>query len=1052
MAMGTERIYRKANEAAEKRPGRSSAAELSLHRLHDTIAGRMRLEVLGLFRNPDLAARIEQTLGEVAGIEHVYANPLTGRMLVRFNPETTHHDIFAQICQALGAHARQTRIPETKKVEEAGLARPPGSSKRALRPRPALRLITPAQGDLPPRPGLVASVPESAHEEAWHTLTPDEVMAALETDATSGLSEAQAAERVQRWGRNAISESPPVRPEAILVRQFTNLPVGMLLVSAVVSLATGGAADAVITLAVVGINAAMGFATEIGSERAIRRMSRKQTSQVRAVRLGRDVLVDEAEIAPGDILALYPNTVIAADARLISTDQLQLNEALLTGESEPVEKAADMVLPARTPLADRHNMVHRGSFVVSGEGRAIVTATGERSQVGQVAEEARRLSTPQTPLERDLDQLGQRLAMVAIGASVLFVSASLLRQRPLFGVLKSALALAVAAVPEGLPMTATTTLALGLQALKRKGVVVRRLEAVEGLGSLQVVCFDKTGTLTTNDMRLEEVILPSPARTVQPYEGIDAATRLAAGKDAALQRLLSVALLCSDTEITESPDGLRADGSATESALAQGALDLGLNHAELRDLWPQIRAQYRSEGRRYMQTLHRNHASEHRLIAVKGDPRQVLGLCNRFLTPDGRTEMITEEDRRLIREAADASAGKGLRVLGFAYAEGPCVEEDTTELVWLGAAGLRNAPMRGARELIARLRQAGVRPVMITGDQAATAEAIATDLGMTGDRPVRVLDSRDLDQLDPQLLSVVAQKTDVFARIPPTQKLHIVESLQRAGFVVGMTGDGFNDAPALRAADIAIAVGTESASVARDVADVIVAEGDLAAIGDGVEQGRAILSNIRKSVHFMASTNLSEILVLIMEALLPGDQMESPLELLWLNLVTDILPGLGLALEPPGEGIMNQPPRSRSEPLLGNQDLAWSAMEATVLTAGIMGAHAYGLSRYGPGPQTRTVTFMSMVTAQLLHALTCRHDRTGVLAGRSVLSNNRLNAALGGSMALQAMAFLSPTLRRFLAIAPPRPGDLVTAAACGLSVFAINETIARARLRQGAGR
>ena len=995
----------------------------------------MRLEIPGLFRAPGLAVQLEQTLIRITDVLDVRANPRTGRMLVHFDPAKTHDQIFDRIRAALGQDAE----PEAN--TEAGT--PPVAETEAMpqrRPRQSALSLSSLEDE--------ASDTSLFGQDAWHALLCDDVVSALNTDALSGLSEADALERIDRWGQNAISENPPPRPEMILARQFASLPVGMLIVSAAVSLVTGGAADAVVTLAVIGINAAMGFGTEIGSEREIRRMSRKQTARVRAVRDGKDALVDEADVAPGDILTLYPNAVVAADARLISTSELQINEALLTGESEPVDKTADITLPKATPVADRHNMVHRGSFVISGEGRAVVTATGANSQVGRVAEASKALATPQTPLERDLETLGKRLAVVAIGASALFVTVSLLRNRPLFGVFKSALALAVAAVPEGLPMTATTTLALGLRALKRKGVIVRRLEAVEGLGSLQVICFDKTGTLTTNEMVLEEVLLAAPARKVQPYAGTEAAIKKAAGSDAAFRQLLSISLLCTDAEIEEGADGPHATGSATESALAQGALDLGLDHAGLGRQWPLLKAQYRSEGRRYMVTLHGGSDSESRLVAVKGDPRQVLDLCSRTLGRTGKISPLTEDARRKIREAADASAGTGLRVLGFAYKEGASLDTDATDLIWVGAAGLKNALMQGAHELIARLRQAGIRPVMITGDQAATATAIATELGMSGDRPVRVLDSRDLEHLDPEVLSVVAQKTDVFARVPPTQKLHIVEALQSAGFVVGMTGDGFNDAPALRAADIAIAVGKDSASVARDVADVIVGAGDLAAIGDGIEQGRAILSNIRKSVHFMASTNLSEILVLIMEAILPGDQMETPLELLWLNLVTDILPGLGLALEPPGDGIMSEPPRSRDQPLLSNRDLAWSSLESLTITAGVMGATAYGLRCYGPGPQTRTVTFLSMVSAQLLHALTCRHDRTGEIYGRNLLSNTRLNMALAGSMGLQAVAFLSPTLRRFLAIAPPRPADLATAAVCGMGVFAVNETIARARVRQ----
>lgn len=442
-----------------------------------------------------------------------------------------------------------------------------------------------------------------------------------------------------------------------------------------------------------------------------------------------------------------------------------------------------------------------------------------------------------------------------------------------------------------------------------------------------------------------------------------------------------------------------------------------------------------------MASFHADKSGGSGLIAIKGDPHQVLARCNVVVGPDGRRTPLSSGLRRELAGYSNDLAGRGLRVLGFAFSEGPLEELTDDGLAWVGAAGLKDPVVPGAKALVQRLHAAGVRPVMITGDQAATAEAIAKEIALSGSDPLRVLDSTALDRLSPELLSAVAQRTHVFARVPPTKKLHIVRALQRAGLTVGMIGDGFNDAPALKAADIAIAVGSNSATAARDVADVIVTDNDLAVIGDGIEQGRIILSNIRKSVHYLLSTNFSEIIVLLVEALRRNDTLESPMELLWLNLVTDVMPSLGLALEPAERYVMSVPPRSADEPLLTASDLRHSATESAVIAAAALSAHAYGLARYGPGPQTRTVTFLSLVATQLLHALACRHDRFEPLGGRSLFGNAPLNAAVAASAGLQALPFLVPPLRRFLGVSSPQLMDVAVAGLSGLTAFATTEAM-----------
>jgi Ca2+-transporting ATPase len=862
-----------------------------------------------------------------------------------------------------------------------------------------------------------------------------EVVAALEADPRKGLGGAEARRRLELHGPNKGLERPPTSTLALLGHQFASLPVGLLLGASAVSLLTGGIADAVVTLVVVGINAAIGYGTESGSERIIRSMTRREALAVPVLREGREQLIDQEELVPGDVLILRPNVVVAADARLIETSGLFTNEALLTGESEPAEKGPAEACLRAEALSHRRNMVYQGSFVVNGTARALIVATGPETETGRIEAAAREVSTPRTPLERDLDNLGGKLAGLSLAACGAFFMTGYLRGRTWLSMFKSALALAVAAVPEGLPTTATTTLALGLRDLRRKGVIVRRLEAVEGLGSLQVICFDKTGTLTENRMQLDRLHLAGADGGV----GV-AWPRAGEGQAESLRRLFEIAVLCSEVSYEETADGLALSGSATEAALIEGAIAFGLDPIALRKAWPRTRLQYRSEQNRYMASYHAGRR-RNGLVAIKGDPHQVLARCRRVLGSDGALSAMTSGLRRELAGHSNDLAGRGLRVLGFAFAEGKRETLGDDRLVWVGAAGLKDPVVAGANDLIERLHRAGVRPVMITGDQAATAEAIAKEIGLSGPEPLRVLDSTALDRLTPELLSAIAQRTHVFARVPPTKKLHIVRALQGAGLTVGMIGDGFNDAPALKAADIAIAVGTASATAARDVADVVIAEKGLAVVGDGIEQGRTILSNIRKSVHYLLSTNLSEILVLLAEVLRQDDVLESPMELLWLNLVTDVLPSLGLALEPPERFVMAVPPRPADEPLLTARDLRHSAVESAVIAAATLGAHAYGLARYGPGPQTRTVTFLSLVATQLLHALACRHDRFVPLGGRALFGNAPLNAALVASAGLQVIPFLSPALRGFLGILPPRRMDLAVAALAGCAAFAANESL-----------
>lgn len=1003
-------------------PNADCSEQIEVVVTNERVPGRLRLCVTGLHRNERLATDLEARIraSSIAeALRSVSASSKTGRVLITFDPRLTHRDLLSRLRTALHSEVSQGRqFNATANAPRDGLA---GNTSRRRHDR------------------------TSATFFGWHGMTVEATARKLAVDPDRGLDFDEVHRRRTRYGLNKVEERPPTSQLALLGRQFASLPVGLLMGASATAAMTGGVADALVTMAVVGGNAAVGYATESGSERLIRGMTAPHTSSVPVLRAGEEVLVAQEDVVPGDILLLRPNVVLAADCRLLQVEELTVNEALLTGESEAVEKSATVVLAAGTPLADRRNMVHRGSFVVGGTGRALVVACGATTEVGRIEIDARGIETPRTPLERDLDNLGVKLALVSLGACGAFFATGFLGGRPVISMLKSAVALAVAAVPEGLPVTATTTLALGLGELRRKGVIVRRLEAVEALGSMQVVCFDKTGTLTQNRMRLDHAHIGSDCISIDlngPSAELDT--------DPVLSRLLEVAILCSEVKFEEKEGRIEPVGSSTEAALVSGAIVQGLDPRDIRRRWPLLDMAYRTETNRFMRSVHGCSRHQRHLIAVKGDPHQVLGLCRLGMRKDGSSPPLSASTRNRIAGANDNLAGRGLRVLGFAFAEVDAQSSGDPDLVWIGAAGLKDPVAPGVTSLVGRLHEANVRPIMITGDQAATAQAIASEIGLNGTRALRVLEAGAIDRMPPELLAAVAQQTDVFARVPPSKKLRIVEALQAAGLIVGMSGDGFNDAPALRAANVAIAVGKHSATAARDVADIIVDERSLETIADGIEQGRTILSNIRKSVHYLISTNLSEILVLLAESMIKNDELESPLELLWLNLVTDILPALGLALEPPERDVMRRPPRPADEPLLTMADLRSAVFESTVIAGATLGAHAYGLARYGPGQQTRSVTFLSLVATQLLHALACRHDRFEPLGGRALLGNTHLNYALLGSAALQGVALVSPMTRRFLGIAAPQPLDLVVAGIAGAAAFATNEAILAIRSRDAA--
>ncbi|CAL1240278.1 cation-translocating P-type ATPase [Candidatus Methylocalor cossyra] len=984
--------------------------------------GRIRVKIQGLYRSPDLKRTLETLAGRCPAISSLEANPLTGNALVRYPQGRAVAEVVHELEQCARSHCPP---------------RPPrrGHPEPRRERRPDRRPAAPA-GPGPEAPGPLP-------RRDWHARAGEAVLAALET-SPEGLASAQIGARLDRYGPNTLRVQKPRSAWSMIAGQLLTPPVALLGLSAVVSVATGGVADALVILSVVVINAGIGYVTESAAERVIASLGALTPAQARVMRDGQRAEVPLEEVVPGDILVLEPGTYIPADGRLISTNRLSVDESALTGESLPVGKHAQRVAPLDTPLADRSNMVHRGTVVTGGSGLAVAVETGQHTEIGLIQSLVGEVKPPETPLQRQLDHMGTQLALLSGVICLAMFGLGLARGFGWLQMLKSSISLAVAAVPEGLPTVATTTLALGIRQMQRRKVLVRQLPAVESLGSIQTLCLDKTGTLTENRMRAVGLELPSGSVTLAEGGFRCEGEPLAPLQREDLRRLLEVVCLCSEVTLAEQAGRLELEGSPTESALIEVALAAGLDIRALRARHPLLKTVHRAEDRPFMVTVHRDGAGDP-LIAVKGSPGEVLAMCEYRSLPDGGRVELDDAARHAILDRNERMAGQALRVLGVAYGHSADISTAavTRNLTWLGLAGMEDTVRPGMDRLMTQFHQAGIDTVMITGDQSTTAVSVGRRLGLNGDKPLEIIDSTSLERLDPDVLASIVADTTVFARVSPAHKLRIVQALQKAGRVVAMTGDGINDGPALKAADVGVALGERGTEVARSVADVVLEDDNLHTMIAAVEQGRTIYANIRKSLRFLLSSNLSEIEVMVFGTAFGTGEVLNPLQLLWINLLTDILPGLGLALEPPEQDVLKQPPRDPREPIIRRRDARRLVRESLALAAGSLGVYGYSLARYGATPSAGTHTFMTITLGQLLHAISCRSERTGVFHPGRRQPNRFLNYALAGSALLQVAAAYFPPLRNLLRLAPVGPSDWLAIAIGATIPFAVNEGVKR---------
>jgi Ca2+-transporting ATPase len=948
---------------------RNSLPEL----IHDAVAGRVRFRSAALRARARLKKPILERLLAQPGVRSAKASPATGSILVTFGAPATPDALAQAIADAAGGRRAPPQSPAT----------------------PA-----PSPTD-------------------WHARSLADALRELCPRQKRGLTTAEAAARLRRYGRNALARAAPRSNWAIFGEQMANLPTALLGASAVLSLATGGIADAAAIGFVVLANGGIATFTERQAERTILGLQQGSPHPVRARRDGKSRPLAPALLVPGDLLELEPGTLIAADARLLEADELTVNESALTGEALPVRKLAEAQLSADTPLADRTNMVFRGTAVTGGRGLAVVTATGAHTELGRVQGLLGTVRPPQTPMQRQLGDLERELVIVngAICAGVLALG--LLRGQGFLPMLKSAISLAVAAIPEGLPAVATTTLALGIQDMRKRDVLVRQLEAVETLGAVEVIGLDKTGTLTDNRMAVEAVHLGGE---VLAFPALPAAERRVA------VRMLEAAALCSDAEL----QGSRIEGSPTEAALVQAALDLGTDVARLRAGQRLLASAPRDHARKRMSTLHALPGGG-RCLYVKGDPGEVLERCTQRLAAQGAVP-LDEAARTGILRANQRMAAQALRVLGMAVGENGGELRAERGLTWLGLAGLANPLRPGALPAIRVLHKAGVRTVMITGDQSPTAFAIARQLELGEGGEIRVLEAGQIRGVDPKVLEALAAHPHVFARVSPADKLAIVRALQAGGRIVAMTGDGINDGPALKAADVGVAMGGAGSDVAREVADIVLATDELSGVIEALRLGRATYANIRKVLRFLVSTNAGETLMVLGASLANLREPLTPMQLLWLNLVTDVFPALALGLEPPEPDVLEAKPHDPRAPILDRADFRRLLAEG-----GVIGAAALGASLLGGN----AAAFHGITLSQLVHALACRSERHGLLAELGRAPNRKLYAALAAGAGLQVAAQGVPFLRRLLGLAPLTARGLAAAGGAVLVSAALNELLGR---------
>jgi len=888
---------------------------------------------------------------------------------------------------------------------------------------------------------------------AWHALDADSVLDRWGT-TPGGLDATEAAARLERYGPNQLEEDPPTHPLVVLLRQFRSPLIYILLVAAVVTVLLEEYLDSIVIAAVLVLNAVIGFIQERKAEGAVRSLMQLVVPQAHVVRDGRERVIDSRELVPGDVVLLEPGGSVPADLRLVSVNGLQIDESMLTGESVPVTKQVATV-DAAAPLAERVGMAFTGTVAARGRGRGVVVATGAGTELGAIAGLIRGAVSLRTPLQVRMDRFAKIIGIaVGMGSLVAFVSGVALGGA-VEDMFLTAVALAVAAIPEGLPVAFTITLALGVHRMAQRRAIVRRLPAVETLGSTTVIGSDKTGTLTENRMTVEAIWVGGRRLDLLAVDGEGRAhsapvgfgadgVRVDPAEHPALERALHVGVLASEAQIHRDPEGDEEfAGDPTEVALIVAAVAADLDPLELRRGRPVRRELPFEPELRYSATV--RDGPDGPYLYVKGAPERVVEMCSHMLTDEGPVPI----DHDAVLAAAHALATDGLRVLAMAdHPEPPddALEDHPAQLVFIGLQGMLDPPRGGVREAVASCQSAGMRVVMITGDHAVTARSIAAKLGIaSADAPV--LTGRELAELGDGALSDRVGEVSVYARVAPEDKLRIVHALQARGEVVAVTGDGVNDAPALRAASIGVAMGDSGTDVAREASDMVLADDNFVTIVSAVEEGRITFDNVRKVTFFLVSTGAAAIIAIVVGVWLQWPLLMLPAQLLWLNLVTNGVQDVALAWEPGEPGVLRRPPRGTDEGVLDRVLWERAGLAGLVMAVATLLLFRWELDRSDSLGTAQTVALTTMVIAMAFHAGNSRSQRESVFRV-SPRTNPFLSVATAIAVSVHVAALYLPPTQFVLRVEPidlAAWGRIVPAASTIIVAVEIDKLVRRRR-------
>lgn len=832
----------------------------------------------------------------------------------------------------------------------------------------------------------------------WETLRKEQVIKQLGTDKKTGLGKEEVARRQQKYGKNKLKDKPKESIGIKFIKQFNDFMIIILIIAAIISAIISNLQgendyiDSIIIIGIVVLNAFMGVIQEAKAEKSIEALQEMTPPKAKVIREGKNQEIKAEDLVPGDIIILEAGNYVPADSRILESFNLKIEESSLTGETEPVKKDADKICKEKIPVGDRNNMAYMSSIIVNGNGKAVVTETGMGTMVGKIAHMMMKEEAPETPIQKKLEQVGKILGIVCLIICFLIFVIGIIKKVAPIEMFMTSVGLAVAAIPEGLPAMVTIMLSIGVTKMAKKNSIIRKLPAVETLGNSSVVCSDKTGTLTQNKMKVVEIISQNNNLAIE------------------------LSSMCNNCDVVQENGKIVAKGDPTEVALVNEGIEKGINKNELCSKMQRINEIPFDSERKMMTTIHK--IGNYYRVITKGAPEVILNRCQKQIKCNsGQTNVIQKAN---IKRENEMMAQKALRVIAVAYKDLDLlpqkIESNTIEnnLTFVGLIGMIDPPREGVKEAVKTCKRAGIKTVMITGDHIITATAIAKQLNILENKD-KSMTGQELDQLSQKELEKRIQEYSVFARVTPEHKVRIVKAWQKTGAVVAMTGDGVNDSPALKNADIGIAMGKNGTDVAKNAADMVLADDNFVTIVEAVKQGRNIYDNIRKGIHFLISTNIGEIVTILIGLLLG---LKSPLlaiQLLWINLVTDSLPAIALGLEPAEKDIMKRKPISKKKGIFA--DGLWNKIILEGIMIGMLTLLAFNIGNKYYGLEIgRTMTFISMGLLELIHSFNIKSEKS--IFKTKILENKYLIGSFIIGTIIQVAVVLTPTLAEIFKLAP----------------------------------